>query len=77
MKNVIFSNGLESIDLFAFAGTGLENVELPSSLRTVAQGVFAKCESLKVVKFGEGLEVLGTDQYPPKDTTFSYYYGVF
>ena len=37
---------------------------LPASLRTIAQGAFYKCESLKTVKFNEGLEVLGTDEYP-------------
>ena len=33
------------------------------SLRTIAQGVFYKCENLKTVKFGEELEALGTDEY--------------
>ena len=42
---------------------GLENVELPASLRTIAQGAFYKCKSLRTVKFSEGLEVLGTDEY--------------
>ena len=56
--------------LEAFMESGLENVELPASLRTIAQGTFAKCESLKTVKFSEGLEALGTDEYPPKDEDF-------
>ena len=50
--------------------SGLENVEFPASLRTIAQGAFAECANLKTVKFGEGLEVLGTDEYPSKDEDF-------
>ena len=63
LKTVAFPNGLESIGRFAFSRTGLEIIELPASLRTVAQGAFAWCESLKEAKFCEGLEVLGTDEY--------------
>lgn len=69
-----FSEGLEKIDLFVFFQTGLESVELPASLRTVAQGAFAKCESLKSAKFADGLEVLGSDEYTSDDKWF---YGVF
>ena len=54
---------LEKIDLFAFFQTDLEIVQLPPSLRVVAQGAFASCKSLRSVKFSEGLEVLGTDEY--------------
>ena len=42
-----FSEGLEKISLQAFALSGLENIELPASLRTVAQAAFAECKSLK------------------------------
>lgn len=59
-----FSEGLEKIGLFAFYATDLENVTLPASLRTIAQGAFAQCGRFKTVKFSEGLEVLGTDEYP-------------
>lgn len=38
-------------------------MELPASLRTISQGAFARCRSLKRVKFGEGLETLGTNDY--------------
>ena len=54
--------------------SGLENVELPASLRTVAQAAFAKCENLKTVKFSEGLEVLGEDEY---DDDGNMWFGVF
>ena len=59
-----FSEGLEKIGRFAFYASGLEQLEFPASLRTVSQAAFAKCKSLRTVKFGEGLEVLGTDERP-------------
>ena len=58
-----FSEGLEKIGLQAFALSGLENIEFPASLRTIAQAAFAECKSLKTVKFNDGLEVLGTHEY--------------
>ena len=67
MKAATFSNGLETIDQSAFSETSLENVELPASLRKIAQGAFAKCESLRTVKFGDGLEALGSDEYQDND----------
>lgn len=69
-----FSKGIEKISLFAFFQTGLESVEFPDSLRTIAQGAFAKCRNLRSVKFCEGLEVLGTDECADDGEL---YYGVF
>ena len=58
----------------AFFDSGLERVVFPRSLRRLSQGAFAKCGRLKEVRFGEGLIVLGTDEYP-KDGW--YWCGVF
>ena len=69
-----FSAGLEKIGIGAFNTNGLKSVELPASLRTVSQAAFAKCKSLKTVKFNAGLEVLGTDEYVENGEL---YYGVF
>lgn len=69
-----FSEGLEKIGLFAFYESGLEQVELPGSLRVVAQGAFARCASLRTAEFCEGLEALGTVKYPVNG---GFYYGVF
>ena len=77
LKNAEFSEGLETIGLFAFFGSGLESVKFPTSLRTIRQGAFAKCEKLRTVVLGEGLEVLGRDDYPPKDATYRFYFGAF
>ena len=35
----------------------------PASLRTISQGAFAECASLRTVALNEGLESLGTDEY--------------
>lgn len=71
---MILPSGLEKIGLFAFHNTGLANVKLPASLREIAQGAFAMCECLRTVEFGDGLDVLGTDEYPGGGGVW---YGVF
>ena len=69
-----FPAGLEKICVGAFVKSGIENLVLPVALRAVAQEAFAKCRSLKTVKFSEGLEVLGMDEYPDSNSIYS---GVF
>lgn len=59
----MFAEGLEKIDKFAFSESAVENVELPASLRKIAQGAFAKCKSLITVTVNEGLETLGENEY--------------
>ena len=74
LKNIEFPDALEYIGRHSFLETGLENVEFPASLRTVAQEAFARCKSLKTAMFREGLEVLGTDEYKDDERPL---YGVF
>ena len=62
LKKVAFSEALEKIGLYAFYRTGIENLRIPASLRTIAQGAFAECWHLRTVELGEGLEVLGTNE---------------
>ena len=57
-----FSEGLEKIDATAFAYSGLECVDLPSSTKTICDGAFAWCANLHSVNLNEGLEVLGTKE---------------
>ena len=47
---------------------------MPQSVRTIRQGAFCKCESLRTVVLNEGLETLGTDEHPENG---NYWYGVF
>ena len=58
-----FPDSLEKIGLYAFDESGVEQVTLLASLRTIVQGAFAECKNLKTVKFNAGLETLGTDEY--------------
>ena len=69
-----FSEGLETIGVCAFMGTGLRSVALPASLRSLSQGAFAQCSKLKTVRFSAGLEVLGADVYTESGDPYA---GVF
>ena len=42
-----------------FADSGLEEVVLPESVKTVAVCAFKSCKQLRRTKLNEGLEVLG------------------
>ena len=42
-----------------FAGSGLEEVRLPASVRVVATGAFSGCDLLRHVELNEGLLTLG------------------
>lgn len=74
LRSIRLPEGLEEIGLQAFFGCGFEDVELPASLRVLTQGAFTKCACLRTVRFGAGLEVLGTDEYLANGGT---HYGVF
>ena len=70
MKSVSFPAGLEKIELYAFSESGLESAVFPASLRTVAQGAFSKCKSLKSVTVKKGLEFIGTNDDRELDGVF-------
>lgn len=53
------SKGLEKIDFKAFFGSGVERVDLPSSMRCIGAEAFMMCKQLRNVNLNEGLEVLG------------------
>ena len=74
MKGVKFSENLRTINEEVFRESGLRSVEFPASLRTISQAAFCKCQNLRTVKFGEGLEVLGADV---RTEDGKLYYGVF
>lgn len=65
---------LEKIGIGAFSKSELSNIEFPASLRVISQAAFARCKSLKTVKFNEGLETLGTGEYTADAEE---YYGAF
>ena len=54
-----FSEGLEKIGLGAFAYSGIECVDLPSSTKRIGATAFMECKQLRSVRLNEGLETLG------------------
>ena len=61
LSSVVFGNdpSLSRIGFEAFADCGIASVNVPSSVSSMAQGVFRGCESLAAVTFGAGSR-LGT-----------------
>ena len=48
--------------MYSFSESGLRDVTLPDSVRTVFQGAFCGCKDLKKVVLNDGLEVLGSEE---------------
>ena len=42
-----------------FFESGIEEIRLPSTLKTLEALTFCKCKNLKIVEFSEGLEKIG------------------
>ena len=51
--------GLESIGINSFWGSGITSLELPSTVKTLGKQSFAECENLTSLKLNDGLEVIG------------------
>ena len=68
LKSVEFSEGLEKIGLFAFAGSGIERVVLPHSTKVIGGSAFRECEYLYEVRLNEGLEALGVEESAYQET---------
>ncbi len=59
LKKLHFNEGLEIIGENAFYKCkSLEEINFPTSLKTIERTAFDKCSSLKSLKFNEGLEVI-------------------
>ena len=59
VKNIIFTDGLERIDRWAFFSSDIESVVLPEGLRFIDTGAFSKCEKLTKVHLPESLRYIG------------------
>lgn len=77
LKSIQLPESLKEIGFRAFKESGLQNITMPSSVRTIHQSAFGFCKNLEYAILNEGLETLGTDEYPPKDAGFQLYCGVF
>ena len=64
-REVSLPDGLETIGRLWFAGSGVEKVSVPASVREIAEGAFAGCTWLESVEFGEGsaLERISRDAF--------------
>ena len=63
LKEVQFSERLERIGVNAFAGSGVQDVVLPKSVRNVGAHAFMDCKRLRNVQLNEGLDVLGIREH--------------
>ena len=61
LTSLTLPEGLESIGSYAFAGTGLESLEIPDSVCVIGEGAMHHCESLSQVTLSAGLESLPLD----------------
>jgi hypothetical protein len=59
LKTLVLSDSLREIGDSAFAECGIEELELPPRLQTLAAGVFAGCSALKKVAIPESLGAVG------------------
>ena len=58
LEEVTLSNYITIIGNKAFRETGLVNIEIPSSVKEIGVYAFSACESLELVTFNEGLEII-------------------
>ncbi len=59
-QNVIVSDGIEEIQLSAFYKSSVVSVQLPSSIKTIANNAFTGCMSLKEINLPDGLLSIGS-----------------
>ena len=64
LRRAVLNEGLESIGMFCFAESALEQVNVPRSVRHIEGGAFSGCMSLRQVRFeGSALEDIGTEAF--------------
>jgi hypothetical protein len=72
LKSVTFGRNLTSIGVGAFAYTGITNLYLPDSLKTIGEGAFDACDSLISVSFGKNLTSIGNNAFQSTGITNLY-----
>lgn len=63
LREFPFAPGLEQVGYCAFYKAGLTDVKLPDSVRTIDNGGFANCASLRSIELGSGLTTLGQEAF--------------
>ena len=67
LKEFSLPEGISTIGDGAFAGSGLEAIEIPDSVRAIGSwegyGAFTECQNLKTVTIGNGTEYIGSSTF--------------
>lgn len=63
LKRVTLPEGVTFVDELAFANSGIEALDCPSSLVAIASKAFLRCLSLERITLNEGLHTLGDDVF--------------
>lgn len=59
-RHLVIPEGVTEIEPRVFSCCDIESVEFPNSLRTIGEGAFSHCDKLKSIKFGNGIEKIGS-----------------
>ena len=57
LKNIDLPEGMESIGEGCFWESGLEEINIPKSVKKIEKSVFSECKSLQKVVFEKGSEL--------------------
>jgi len=71
VTEITLSDTVEEIGIYAFFGTKIITVDIPSSVKVIEQSAFQNCSSLKTVILHEGLEELGQEALDSAITSLS------
>lgn len=63
LTNYIISEKIITIERLAFARSGLQKIEIPSSVKTIEYGAFYACEDLKEVKIADSVTEISTKAF--------------
>ena len=59
LRRLNVNRGLRRISAYAFFNTGIEELELPSTVTDIEPYAFSMCQKLSQIRLGGGLEVIG------------------
>ena len=64
LETIAIPSGVASLGDYAFAASGIEEIVIPGSVRTISPGAFTNCPALARVGFaGSGLEIIGDNAF--------------
>lgn len=59
-RHLVIPEGVTEIEPRVFSCCDIASVEFPDSLRIIGEGAFSHCDKLKSIKFGNGIEKIGS-----------------